>query len=108
MKKALKEFLKSHKEVVRVILFGSFARDDYFPGSDIDLLLALKSSSKPFLQRLPEYHILFSMPVEVFPFTDEEIKRRCEEQDLFIKGILKEGQTLYEASEQKKRKKHGN
>jgi predicted nucleotidyltransferase len=81
---------QAEPEIQGVVLFGSLARDDYTPRSDADLLIVLKRSSEPFLERIPRFHRLFieaSMEVEVFPYTEEECRtvplaRRAMEEGL--------------------------
>lgn len=67
----------------RVVLFGSYARDEAVEGSDIDLLLVLRGNVNPFeeiertsdlgLQLLAHYHKLVSfLPVSVEKFEDPQ------------------------------------
>ena len=78
---SLKEFLTELKrlpEVKRVILFGSIVRGDYGLRSDADVLVILnKSRYKRFFDRIPRYLSIIDppIPVDIFPFTIEEIKR---------------------------------
>ncbi|MEW5706428.1 MAG: hypothetical protein AB1743_06480 [Actinomycetota bacterium] len=46
--------------------------------SDADLLIVLKDSKVRFIDRIPHFLFLFldaPIPVDVFPYTEEEIKR---------------------------------
>ncbi len=70
------EELKRRPEVAGVVVFGSFAAGKALPGSDVDILLILYRSDEPFLSRIPRYlPDRFPVPVEVFPYTLEEIAR---------------------------------
>jgi UTP:GlnB (protein PII) uridylyltransferase len=51
----IQEWTQKHPELEQVFLFGSFARGDYFPGSDVDVLLILEKSDQPFLKRIPTF-----------------------------------------------------
>ena len=84
--------------VLKVILFGSFARDDYGTRSDLDLLVVLGQSDKPardrlvdFLQYTPNY------PMDIFPLTQSEIESRLREGDPFLRRAMREGILVYPA-----------
>ena len=84
-------------EVRRVILFGSVARGDAVPGSDVDLLLVLSSADKPFLERMLEYlPDRFPVGVDVFAYTEEEIQSMLSEGNWFIRRALSEGEVLFD------------
>lgn len=95
---ALKKFakvLKARKEVEEVVLFGSFLRGNVVPGSDVDLLIILKESELPFLERIPQYLPTgFPVGVDVFPYTRAEIEKMLRESNFFIKRVLREGKRL--------------
>ena len=90
-----------HPEVTAVILFGSLARGDYAPGSDADLLLFLDSDKRRLIDRIPDYLREFldaPVPVEVFPYTKDEVDRMRASGNHFIERALREGVTLAERS----------
>jgi len=63
--------------VEEVVVFGSFAAGNYAPGSDIDVLVVLRSSDRNVRDRVPEYLPgPFPVGVDLFPFTREEIAER--------------------------------
>src|SRR5713226_8312703 len=65
-----------HPEIIRMILFGSVARGDAVPGSDVDILIVLSASKKPFLRRMLDYMPdRFPVGAEVFPYTQAEFDR---------------------------------
>jgi len=68
--------------IVEVRLFGSLARMESVPGSDADVLIALHGHPLPrWFDRIPEFSAAFmetDMPVEVFPYTLEELERMKE------------------------------
>ena len=84
-------------EVQKVILFGSMARGDAVPGSDVDLLVVLTESGQPFLERISQY-LVSGVPVgvDVFPYTEHELAGMLEDGNPFIRQALNEGITLYE------------
>lgn len=86
---------EAHPEVRRVVLFGSLARGDAVPGSDVDLLLVLAASDEAFLDRIPRYTPSpFPVAVEVFPYTERELEALLEQGNRFIERALSEGISL--------------
>jgi len=84
----------------KAILFGSQAKGSQDEASDIDLIL-IKSTSKPFLERLKEFALLLPgvLPrVDAFIYTPDEFKRMTEWENPLIMKALEEGQVIYEAS----------
>jgi len=78
-------------DVARVGLFGSYATDTYGPRSDADLLIVLRTSDKPFRERIPEFlPDGISVPCDVFPYTADEIQSLQREGSPWITHILKE------------------
>lgn len=71
--------VESYPGVIEVRLFGSLARMDAVPGSDADLLIVLQNHPRQrWFDRIPEFSDAFAetdMPVEVFPYTREELDR---------------------------------
>jgi len=102
--KALESFVarlgKKHPEVEKVLVFGSFARGECVPGGDIDLLIILRRSDVPVLDRIPKYMPeRFPTAVDVFPYTIEEIAKMMEDGNPLITRALKEGKLIYNRSQ---------
>ncbi|NPV58577.1 MAG: nucleotidyltransferase domain-containing protein [Actinobacteria bacterium] len=90
------ELSAGHPELERVVLFGSFARGDEVPSSDVDLLIVLDRSELPFLDRIPVFMpSRFPVGVDVFPYTREELESMLEEGNGFVASALAEGAELY-------------
>ena len=99
--KALKSYIQrlydENPDIEKIVVFGSFVRDECVPGSDIDLLIILKRSELPFLNRIPLYiPSYFPVGVDVFPYTKDEIKIMLGEGNFFIKTALEEGKEVSE------------
>lgn len=91
-REAAERLAASDPTVTRVLVFGSFAREDYTVKSDLDLLVILSSSDKPRRERVPG--VLDAMPpypVDVFPFTEAELEAARREGDPFVLRALREG-----------------
>jgi len=68
--------LRRRPEVLRVVWFGSRADGVPTPGSDVDVCVVLRSSTKPWRERIPDYLPgAFPVGVDLFPFTEEELAR---------------------------------
>lgn len=88
-----------HPEIERVVLFGSMARGGTVPGSDVDLVLVLSGSDQQFLDRVPLYTPdRFPVGIDVFPYTQAEIRSMLSEGNFFVRRALGEGVTLFERS----------
>ena len=86
--------LKGDDSIKQVLLFGSLARGDLHEGSDIDLIV-VKNTDKKFLDRLDEFYLDASEPLDILIYTPEEFEDMKERP--FIKKALKEGRILHEA-----------
>ena len=80
-----------HPELIRVGLFGSYARGDYAPGSDIDLLLIIRESNEPRWFMRSAAFDTSDLPVgaDVFVYTEAEIERMSRDS-LWLRRILEE------------------
>ncbi len=93
---------KRHREVEKVLVFGSFARGECVPGSDIDLLLILQESNAPILDRIPKYMPdSFPVGVDVFPYTKHEITDMVRRGNAFITKALQEGVVIFDRSQRR-------
>jgi uncharacterized protein len=91
------DIVSRRPEIKRIVLFGSVARGDAVPGSDVDLLLVLNSSSRPFLERISEYRPdRFPVGVEIFAYTQEELDNMLGEGNWFLRRALSEGEVLFD------------
>ena len=82
----------------RIVLFGSRARGDARPDSDLDLLI-VEDSSLPRHRRAPRYLralVGVSPAKDVVVWTPAEIQAWQNVPQAFITTALREGQTLYE------------
>ncbi|MGH7322134.1 MAG: nucleotidyltransferase domain-containing protein [Candidatus Rokuibacteriota bacterium] len=85
-----------HAELEEAMLFGSLASGTPVPGSDVDLLLILASSDRPFRARIPLFLPgAFPVGVDVFPYTRAEVERMRREGNPLISRALREGLTIF-------------
>ena len=85
-----------HPELEEAILFGSIVRGTAVPGSDVDLLLVLSESDRPFRDRIPLFLPgAFPVGVDVFPYTRAELTRMKAEGNRFVLDALRDGITVF-------------
>jgi Nucleotidyltransferase domain. len=92
----LKEIEGKHPEVERVLLSGSFVRNESVLECDIDVLVILSESDESFLNRIPRFlPSRFPVGVDVFPYTEKELETMQREENFFIRKALKEGVEVF-------------
>lgn len=82
----------------RVIVYGSFARDDVHERSDLDLIV-VKHTDERFIDRI-ERVLAFcdgEMVVEPLVYTQDENNMMLDEGNRFLENALAEGVVVYEA-----------
>lgn len=82
----------------KIVLFGSYARGNPTPDSDVDLLVIL-DTDKPRKERVVEVSLLLYprlFPVDILVKTPQEIEDELEKGNFFIQEILEKGKVLYE------------
>ena len=82
---------------LQIILFGSWARDERGPHSDIDLLI-VQESDLPRPQRYAQVRRLFwgmGIPMDILVYTPEEYARYQSVPGSFTHTVAHEGKVLY-------------
>ncbi len=60
-------------DVVRIGYFGSYARGDWGVGSDLDLLVVVESSDRPYYSRATEWDVTgLPVPADLLVYTCDE------------------------------------
>ena len=84
----------------KIILFGSYARGNAPPHSDVDLLVIL-DTPKSRRERVIELSLLLyprPFPVDILVKTPQEIEEELQKGNFFMQEIIEEGKVLYERS----------
>jgi uncharacterized protein len=82
----------------KIVLFGSFARGDYGPDSDMDLLVVMEGIQSPRAEsnRLRRALRGLLTPIDVLVATPQQIERHRQTVGLIYRSALDEGQVIYE------------
>jgi predicted nucleotidyltransferase len=71
--------------------FGSYARGDWGPGSDLDVVIVVGTSESPFLERGSAWDLAgLPVPVQVLVYTREEWRALLERKDRFARMMAEE------------------
>lgn len=84
----------------RIILFGSRARGEARPDSDVDLFVEMESTRRP-PERTIEVSSVFGLrpwPLDVVVYTPDEVKRLRRVRGTLLSVIEREGTVLYECA----------
>lgn len=98
---AIDEMVRRIVEAVhpdKIILFGSHARGEAGPDSDVDLLVVAPSAEDRAQRLRPLYRALrgLGVPKDVLWWTAEEIDDWRNVRGHFINRVLRDGKVLYE------------
>jgi predicted nucleotidyltransferase len=78
------------KNIFKIFLFGSLVNDTYTGTSDADLIIVLKKSNLRFLDRIPDFALLFldlPISVDIFPYTEKEVEHIPFAQKAISEGL---------------------
>ena len=92
-----RRLLADDSDVVEVRLFGSIARGDAGPGSDADVIVLLRKSTLPFLERSAVYARRFSevgIGCDVFAYTVDELEEMRRQGRRLVEAADREGIAL--------------
>ncbi len=83
----------------RIILFGSHARGDAGKYADVDLLVVLPFEGKGYRKATEiRSKVRPEFSVDIVVRTPEQLRTRLELGDFFLREVIEEGETLYEAA----------
>jgi predicted nucleotidyltransferase len=84
---------------LRIILFGSAARGDMRPDSDMDVLIVMPEyvHRRRTAQDIHEQLFGFPVPVDVLVATPEDLRKHQDNIGLVYHRVLREGKEIYAA-----------
>lgn len=75
------EMVQKHPNLLRVGYFGSYARGDWGVGSDLDVILIVKTIDAPFERRNVGWDFFsLPLPVDVLVYTPQEWEALCKQK----------------------------
>lgn len=82
----------------KIILFGSYARGEARPTSDLDLLVIADSTIPRHRRSAPLYGALSKilLPMDIVVFTPEEVQEWSAVRQAFVTTAIREGRVIYE------------
>lgn len=85
----------------RIILFGSYARGEQRPDSDLDLLVIVARVADPFFERVRLRRALapIRMPIDVLVYSRDDVRVRGDWLGTALYDALREGEELYAAGQ---------
>jgi len=86
----------------RIILFGSYAYGRPTADSDVDLLVILPFEGHPACKAAEiRTSIRAPFPMDLLVRTPQQVQRRVEQGDFFMREIMEKGKVLYEAPDRR-------
>ncbi|HEX6270716.1 MAG TPA: nucleotidyltransferase domain-containing protein [Anaerolineales bacterium] len=84
----------------KIILFGSYARGNPRPESDVDILVVMETPLKESKQSLEiRRHLSVMFGLDLIVYKPQHLEKRLEMGDWFLRDILREGKVVYESSD---------
>lgn len=89
------EKFKPHK----IILFGSYARGNPRPESDVDMLVVMETPLRDIQQAIQIcQQIEYRFGLDLIVHTPKYLAERVKMGDWFLRDVIKEGKVIYEVS----------
>jgi predicted nucleotidyltransferase len=83
----------------KIILFGSYARGNPRPESDVDMLVVMDTQLKEVQQSIQIcQQIEYKFGLDLIVHTPEYLAERMKMGDWFLRDVIKEGKVIYEIS----------
>ena len=74
--RAARNLSREHEAVVRIVLFGSVASGRALPSSDADILVIVRDTAIPFIDRANRFRSYFAdigIGADLFVYTEQEV-----------------------------------
>ena len=78
LKEIAKEIKRRDSKVKKIILFGSFAKGNFTPESDLDILIIVSKAKEKFLFRSENYIDFFKnipLDINIIVYTEAEVEK---------------------------------
>jgi predicted nucleotidyltransferase len=92
----------------KIILFGSYARGNPRPESDVDMLVVMETPLRDVQQAIQIcQQIDYRFGLDLIVHTPKYLAERVKMGDCFLRGVLEEGNVLYEQGSLRNTGKYG-
>ena len=92
--------VSNRSDILRVGYFGSYAKNDWGVGSDLDIIVVVTQSNKPFWHRSLEFDLTnLPIPSEILVYTRDEWEEMRKEGRRFCQTVEQEAVWIYEDKE---------
>lgn len=89
--------VSNRSDILRVGYFGSYAKNEWGVGSDLDIIVIITQSNKPFWQRSLEFDLTnLPLPSEILIYTRDEWEEMRKERRSFYQTVEQEAVWIYE------------
>lgn len=86
----------SRPEIIQIGYIGSYARGDWGVGSDLDVIVIIKSSNQPFWKRALDFDLSgFPVPVDLLVYTQQEWREQAQQKTRFYQTVMTEAIWVY-------------
>ena len=84
LKRWAAQTVPAHPELLRIGYFGSYARGNWGVGSDLDVVLVVRKSDRPFMERAAEWDLLaLPVPTDLLVYTMDEWEQGMKSRKMF-------------------------
>jgi predicted nucleotidyltransferase len=92
--------VSNRPDILRVGYFGSYAKNDWGVGSDLDIIVVVIQSNKPFWQRSLDFDLTnLPIPSDILVYTRAEWEEMRKEGRRFCQTVEQEAVWIYEDKE---------
>lgn len=85
------QWVAAHPELRRAGCFGSYARGDWGVGSDVDLVVVVERSARPFAERALDFDVTpLPVPADLLVYTEDEWRALADTSPRFWQRLAAE------------------
>lgn len=101
LKNWVRILVSTRNDIVRIGYFGSYANEKWSVGSDLDVIIIIRTSAVPFYRRLVDFDLSqLPVPADLLVYTKEEFEKLRQSQTRFRREVLDQAVWVYPEDEQ--------